>query len=127
MTLSSIGDWLAGLMPGTAIYTGSIDANKTQCIGVYQRPDPANWNQAIGAPSTYQQTEVKFLVHWGTGIRDCETKALDLFNLLLANRTSTINNRKLINILTRAPVNIGRDEKGVFESIVICTIFYETE
>lgn len=125
LTISNVRDWLASLLPGTNLYAGSIDANQNQCIGVYQRE--GTWNQAIGAPSTYQQINIKLLVHWGTSILDCETKSSALFDLLLANRKSTINNQPLIDIQVRPPTNIGRDDRGVFEAIVICTIIYETE
>lgn len=123
LAITNVRDWLSSLLPGTTIYAGSIDANQNQCIGVYQRDGV--WNQAIGAPSTYQQINIKLLVHWGTGISDCETRAAALFETLLANRKSTINNQPLIDIQVKPPINIGRDDRGVFESIVLCTIIYE--
>lgn len=125
LSLSNVRDWLSSLLPGTTIYAGFIDANQNQCIGVSQRD--GSWNQAIGAPSTYQQINIKLLVHWGTDIRSCEKKAAAVFDALLANRKSTINNLPLIDVKVQPPNSIGRDERGIFESIVLSTIIYETE
>lgn len=127
ITLVNVRDWLAALLTGTIVQAGFIDATLDTCIGVYQR-ETGKWNQAIGAASTYQQFDGKLLIHWGKDVRDCETKAATVFSLLLANRKSTISTHKLVDIrLDRAPINIGRDERGVFESIVTFTIIYETE
>lgn len=124
LTVSNIRDWLAALLPGDLVYAGFIDANQTHCIGVYQR-DAGDWVQAIGEDSTYQRFECKLLIHWGADIRDCEAKAEAVFNLLKANRKSTISTHQLAGIrLARPPIDVGRDANGIFESIVLCTIMY---
>ena len=125
LTVNSVRDWLAAKLPATTIFAGSIDANLVQCLGVYQR-DAGGWNQAIGAPSTYQSFYGKILVHWGKDVRNCTAEAAAAFALLQANRKSTIDSHALIDIrMERPPVSLGRDSDGIWEAVVIFTIIYE--
>lgn len=130
LTVNSVRDWLAAKLPTTTISAGFIDANLVQCLGVYQR-DAGGWNQAIGAPSTYQSFYGKILVHWSKDVRDCTAKAAAVFALLRlqANRKSTIDGHTLVDIrMERSPVSLGRDANGIWEAVVIFTIIYkETE
>lgn len=127
LTVNSVRDWLATKLPTTTISAGFVDANLVQCLGVYQR-DTGGWNQAIGAPSTYQSFYGKILVHWGKDVRDCTTKASAVFDILRlqANRKSTINGHALVDIrMERPPIPLGRDANGIWEAVVIYTIIYE--
>jgi hypothetical protein len=127
LTVNNVRDWLATLLPTDTIYAGFIDAKTEQCLGVYQR-DTGGWNQAIGAPSTYQRFYCKVLVHWGKDIRDCTQKAAAVFDLIHTNRKGMIDGHQLIDIQAeRPPIQLGRDESMIWESIVVFTIIYETE
>ena len=126
MTLNAIADWLAGLLPGVTVYCGSINANDSQCIGVYDRIDAIR-KQAIGGEMSHQDYPCRILVHWTKNIASCETQALAIQNILLANRKATIDGHAVIDIqLTRpTPVNLGRDDNGIWESAIPMTIIYE--
>ena len=127
LTVDKVRDMLAAILPTDTIYAGFIDANQPQCLGVYQR-DSGGWNQAIGTDSTYQVFFGKVLVHWGKDIRACSQKVSEIFDLLLTNRKSTINNHKLVDIrMERSPIQLGRDDNGIWESVVVFTIIYEWE
>jgi len=121
LTVKAVRDWLATLFPSDTVLAGFLDANLNQCLAVYQR-DTGVWNQAIGGNSTYQRFYGKVLVHWGTASDVCEAKADTVFNTILANRSQYAG-----ITMDRPPVLIGRDNRGIFEAVVIFTIIYETE
>lgn len=126
MTLNAIADWLAGLLSGVTVYCGFINANDEQCIGVYDR-DTGIRLQAIGGEMPYQNYPCKVLVHWSKNISTCETQAQLIQSTLLANRKSTINGHALVDIQLEKPnpVNVGRDNNGIWESVIPMTIIYE--
>lgn len=126
LTLTEIADWLAGLMTGATVYCGFIDANDLQCIGVYDR-DTGTRRQTIGQESAFQNYSCKVLVHWSKNITTCETEAQLIYTTLLANRKSSINGHALIDIQMERPkpINVGRDDNGIWESVIPMTIIYE--
>jgi len=121
LTLKNARDWLATLFLTDFVSAGFLDANRTQCLAVYQR-DTGGWNQAIGSESTYQRFYGKVLVHWGSTEDVCDAKALAVFNTIKANRSHYIDVQ-----MERPPFGIGRDDNGIFEAIVLFTIIYEME
>ena len=77
--------------------------------------------------SSYRVKSVSILVHWNTSVRDTEKTAGQLYNMLRDMNHITINDTKVFftKMLVDEPVDVGTDDKGIFESVIELDIYYE--
>lgn len=129
--IGDVRDYIAGL--GIAgndnVYCGKLDNKKDKSIGVYnlnrQRPPQT----AVGGlnNSSYRIKSISILVHWNTSVRDTEKAAEQLYNMLRDTNNKIINDKKLLftKMQVDGPVDVGTDDKGIFESVIELDIYYE--
>lgn len=129
--IGDVRDYIAGLgiADNDNVYCGKLDNKKDKSIGVYnlnrQRPPQT----AVGGlnNSSYRIKPVSILVHWNTSVRDTEKAAEQLYNMLRDTNNKIINDTKLLfnKMQVDGPVDVGTDDKGIFESVIELDIYYE--
>jgi hypothetical protein len=129
--IGDVRDYIAGLgiADNNNVYCGKLDNKKDKSIGVYnlnrQRPSQT----AVGGlnNSSYRIKSISILVHWNTSVRDTEKAAEQLYNMLRDTNNKIINDTKLLftKMQVDGPVDVGTDDKGIFESVIELDIYYE--
>jgi hypothetical protein len=129
--IGDVRDYIAGLgiADNNNVYCGKLDNKKDKSIGVYnlnrQRPPQT----AVGGlnNSSYRVKSISILVHWNTSVRDTEKAAEQLYNMLRDTNNKIINDTKLLftKMQVDEPVDVGTDDKGIFESVIELDIYYE--
>ena len=129
LKLSDVRDWLKTLELGTDnFYIGKLDNKKDKSIGVYQLRNN-HVNVAIGGLDNTKTLEksVSILIHWNMNAKETEEKALELYYKLLNAKEFKINNIKInyIKLLVSEPVDVGTDDKNIYERVIEATFYYE--
>lgn len=129
--IGDVRDYIAGLgiADNNNVYCGKLDNKKDKSIGVYnlnrQRPPQT----AVGGlnNSSYRVKSISILVHWNTSVRDTEKAAEQLYNMLRDTNNKIINDTRLLftKMQVDGPVDVGTDDKGIFESVIELDIYYE--
>lgn len=129
--IGDVRDYIAGLgiADNNNVYCGKLDNKKDKSIGVYnlnrQRPPQT----AVGGlnNSSYRIKSISILVHWNTSVRDTEKAAEQLYNMLRDTNNKIINDKKLLftKMQVDGLVDVGTDDKGIFESVIELDIYYE--
>lgn len=129
--IGDVRDYIAGLgiADNNNVYCGKLDNKKDKSIGVYnlnrQRPPQT----AVGGlnNSSYRIKSISILVHWNTSVRDTEKAAEQLYNMLRDTNNKIINDTRLLftKMQVDGPVDVGTDDKGIFESVIELDIYYE--
>ena len=129
--IGDVRDYIAGhgIADNNNVYCGKLDNKKDKSIGVYnlnrQRPPQT----AVGGlnNSSYRIKSISILVHWNTSVRDTEKAAEQLYNMLRDTNNKIINDKKLLftKMQVDGPVDVGTDDKGIFESVIELDIYYE--
>lgn len=129
--IGDVRDYIAGLgiADNTNVYCGRLDDKKNKSIGVYNNNKQRPVQMAVGGlnNSSYRVKSVSILVHWNTSVRDTEKAAEKLYNMLSDMNHITINDTKVFftKMLVDEPVDVGTDDKGIFESVIELDIYYE--
>lgn len=124
---ADVRDWLKTLSSADHYSIGKIDNRLDKSIGVYALNAGGYPVRTIGQDSTYTILSVSILLHWSKDAKTSEQAARQLFEALRTAESQTINGHKiyLLDLLTPDPVFVGTDEKGVYEWVVECSIYYE--
>ena len=125
--LSNVRDWLKTLIEAECFYVGKLDANKTKAVGVYQRKNPPPPIVAIGNPSTYEIKPISILIHWNKNATETEKTAYELYEKLRAVSSLTLNDTHInfIELLQSEPIDVGTDDKGIYERVIEFNLYYE--
>ena len=129
--LGDVRDYIAGLgiADNNNVYCGKLDNKKDKSIGVYNLNRQRPLQTAVGGlnNSSYRIKSVSILVHWNKSVRDTEETSEQLYNMLRDTNNKIINDTKLLftKMQVDGPVDVGTDDKGIFESVIELDIYYE--
>ncbi len=127
MLLSEVKDYLKTKVECPQWYSGKIDGNKEQCIGVYSVQGPAP-NIALGglANTSYSTKAISILVHWGKNSNIAEQKAQEIYNALFGQE-NIIGGKRVIkfDMRTSEPISVGTDSNGIYEYVIETVIYFE--
>lgn len=128
--LANIRDWFKTFEnKADNYYIGKLDNKNDRSIGVYQRKTNIPPRIAIGGleNTSYEIKPVSILIHWNTNARETEECAYSLFQELLKQNNAVINNHKIryIKLLNSEPVDVGTDDKGIYERVIELDFYYE--
>ncbi len=127
ITLANIMDWLKTFEVAEHYYIGKLDNKMYKSIGIYtlKRSEPPT--TAIGGQSTYDTIGVSLLIHWNNNADETEITARNLFEILRTVKNVTINNTQvyMIQLLMPEPVDVGTDDRGIYERVIEMKIYYE--
>lgn len=129
LTLSDIRDWIKTLGYTENCYIGKLDNKIDKSIGVYDLKSTSGANIAVGGIDNTKTLEktVSILVHWNTNAKETESTALELYNTMLTAQEFTINDIKInfIRLLVNEPVDVGTDDKNIYERVIQAVFYYE--
>ena len=125
--LSDIRDWLKSITSAEHYYIGKLDNKQDKSLCVYSLKQSGIPTRSIGAESTYDTVSVSLLIHWNNNANETEREARRLFETLYNIKNVEINDQKIymIELLTPEPVDIGTDDKGVYEQVIEVKFYYE--
>ena len=129
--IGDVRDYIAGLgiADNNNVYCGKLDNKKDKSIGVYNLTTQRPPQTAVGGlnNSSYRIKPVSILVHPNASVRDTEKAAEQLYNMLRDTNNKIINDTKLLftKMQVDGPVDVGTDDKGIFESVIELDIYYE--
>lgn len=125
--LSDIRDWLKTVFTAEHYYIGKLDNKQDKSLGVYSLKQSGSPTRAIGGESTYNTISVSLLLHWTNNARETEETARNLFDTLYNIKNVEINKHTIyiIELLTPEPVDVGTDDKGIYEQVIELKIYYE--
>ena len=127
ITLANIRDFIKSFGFAENYYIGKLDNKKDKSIGVYslKRSEPPV--TALGGESTYDIIGVSLLIHWTNNADETEITARQLYEKLRTVKDVEINNTQIgmIQLLVPEPVDVGTDEKGIYERVIEMKIYYE--
>ena len=131
--IGDVRDYIAGLgiADNNNVYCGKLDNKKDKSIGVYNLNRQRPLQTAVGGlnNSSYRIKSVSILVHWNKSVRDTEETSEQLYNMLRDTNNKIINDTRLLftKMQVDGPVDVGTDDKGIFESVIELDIYYERQ
>lgn len=127
ITLANIRDWLKTIITAKHYYIGKLDNKQDKSIGVYALKRAGSPVTALGNNSTYDVKSISVLIHWTKNADETEQAALQLFNSLRNLKNLTINNTPVyyLKLNVAEPIDVGTDDKGVYERVIEFEIYYE--
>ena len=127
ITTADVRDFVKDLGLADFHYIGKLDNKHDKSIGIYplKRSEPPV--RAIGSQPTYDIIGVSVLIHWNDNANETELTARQLYQALYEAKNITINehNVYMIELLVPEPVDVGTDDKGVYERVIEMKIYYE--
>lgn len=131
ITLAGIRDWIKGFAIAENYYIGKLDNKQDKSIGIYQREPSGPPEIAIGGvdATKTQKRSISLLIHWNKNANEAEQKARYLYNTLLCQNNLTINGVHVdyIYLLVPEPIEVGTDDKGVYEYVIQFDLYYQKE
>jgi hypothetical protein len=132
MTLRDVMEWLQGLeAKADNYYCGTLDVKKNKSIGVYQLKSRLGSQMAIGGRDNTKTRSkaISLLVHWTQNSDDTEKFAKALYDELEGVKNAAMGGHTVnyIDLLQYEPVDVGTDERGIFERVIECVFYYQSE
>ena len=127
ITLANIRDFIKTFGFAENYYIGKLDNKKDKSFGVYSLKRNDSPVTAIGGDSTYDIIGVSILIHWNNNANKTEITARQLYEKLRTVKEIKINNTQIymIQLLSPEPVDVGTDDKGIYERVIELKIYYE--
>lgn len=133
MLLKDVRDYLAafGIAEDEHCYMGIMPDKKEKSIGVYHLRSGRQAVTPIGGQGSrsYGVKAVSVLVHWNRSPTETEEAAVKVYQRLQNTQEQEINGHriKFIQMNQDEPVSVDTDESGIFEYVMECFIYYESE
>ena len=128
MKMKDISNWIKTLnFKAENYYIGANDKKKEKSIGLYPLKAGAHFVPIGGlANKVDHQKGISVLVHWTKYFNETEEAAIALFEELEKIENVQIGNYTVsyIDLLTEGPVDVQRDENGIFEQVIEMIIHY---
>lgn len=127
ITTADVRDFVKTLRLADRYYIGKLDNKPDKAFGFYTLAGSAPPVRAVGTVPTYDVIGVSVLIHWNNNALETERTARALYEQLYSAKNVIINGHTvyLIELLVPEPVDVGTDEKGVYERVIELKIFYE--
>lgn len=125
--LKDIKDWLKQFEIAEHYYIGKLDNKLDKSIGVYQRKTTMEPRRCIDDLASYDIKPVSILIHWNNDADDTEIAAYKLYKSIKQSDNVRINNIRIpyIGILSSEPIDVGTDDKGIYERVIELDLYYE--
>lgn len=132
LSLRGIKDLLKTLDLGTDnFYIGKLDNKQDKAIGVYASKKTLAPYIALGGlqNTTFRSKSVTFLIHWDKNQDRTEMASALLYSRLEAKTDLVIDGVKVyyLELLDNEPIDVGTDDKGVYEMVINAVFYYEKE
>ena len=124
MKTEAFKDWLKTVIDSPSYTIGKLDTSKPQTICIYSGLSAGPYRPAVGNASGYGEKTIRILVRWGQNYAAAEAKAQEVYDAL----SNIIKVEGVTTCIMRnqsEPVNLGTDDKGVYEFSIDITLYYE--
>lgn len=130
MLLSEVRDWIKTLNICEHHYIGKVDSKYEKSIGIYDRTERTPEKVCIGGrdQTLTKVKKVNILIRGTKNANVTELLAEELYEKIISIEGNFyINNHKVnfIKIATDGTVDVGCDDKGVYERVIWLDIYYE--
>ena len=125
LTLDDIRGYIGGLgiVADSNVYIGKLNSKKDHSIGVYHRQGSGPPVMALG----YDVRRISLLVHWDRDVQASERAAYELYEKLKNVSSLSIGDTPINCIILQVPepVDVGTDDKGVYEYVIWLDFVYQ--
>lgn len=127
ITTKDFREFIKTISSADHYYIGMLNNKLDKSIGVYSLKSSGQQPQAIGGESTYAIKGISLLIHWTNNADETEKAALSLYEQLRTVKNVVINEHTvyMIQLLVPEPIDVGTDEKGIYERVIELKIYYE--
>ena len=131
LTLDDIRGYIGGLgiTADRTVSIGKLNNKKDHSIGVYHRQGSGPPVMALGGHdySSYDIRRISLLVHWDRDVQASERAAYELYEKLKNVSSLSIGGTHINCIILQVPepVDVGTDEKGVYEYVIWLDFVYQ--
>lgn len=130
MLLDDVLEWIKSLdIQFDNYYIGVLDSKKQKSLGVYNLKRATLPIIALGGlkNTSYNIKRISLLIHWNKASDESESKATELFEILMKAKPKKIGiyDVNFIGMLTNGPVDVGRDDNGICEYVIEFEIYYK--
>lgn len=130
MLLDDVLEWIKSLdIQFDNYYIGVLDSKKQMSLGVYNLKRATLPIIALGGlkNTSYNIKRISLLIHWNKASDESESKATELFEILMKAKPKKIGiyDVNFIGMLTNGPVDVGRDDNGICEYVIEFEIYYK--
>lgn len=131
LTLDSIRNYIVslGIADDGRVYIGKLNDKKDHSIGVYHRQGSGPPVMALGGYeySSYDIRRISLLVHWDKDVQVSEQAAYKLYEKLKSESSLSIGDTHINCIMLQVPepVDVGTDDKGVYEYVIWLDFVYQ--
>lgn len=132
MLLDDVLEWIKSLdIQFDNYYIGVLDSKKQMSLGVYNLKRATLPIIALGGlkNTSYNIKRISLLIHWNKASDESESKATELFEILMKAKPKKIGiyDINFIGMLTNGPVDVGRDDNGICEYVIEFEIYYKKQ
>lgn len=131
LTLDDIRGCIGGLgiTADRNVYIGKLNSKKDHSIGVYHRQGSGPPVMALGGHdySSYDVRRISLLVHWDRDVQASEWAAYELYEKIKNVSSLSIGDTSINCIILQVPepVDLGTDDKGVYEYVIWLDFVYQ--
>ena len=131
LTLDNIRGYIAslGIAEDSNVYIGKLNSKKERSIGVYHRKDSGPPVMALGGYeySSYDIRRISLLIHWNKSVQASEQAAYELYEKLKNVSSLSIGDTPINCVILQVPepVDVGTDDKGVYEYVIWLDFVYQ--
>lgn len=128
MKMSDVLAWIKSFdFVANNYYIGANDKKKEKSIGLY--PLKAGQHFVPIGGLSYKinhEKRISILVHWTKSFNETESAAIELFEELERIENAQIGKYTVsyVELLTEGPVDVQRDDNGIFEQVIDFVIHY---
>lgn len=120
MVVDKLRDWLKTQISGVDSWSvGKIDGSKDKAVCLYENlTSPAARDVLGGGDNSYYTVNIKILVRFTNNSVSSDTKAREVYETVY-NSKHTLNGKSVwLFCVDENPLNIGTDDKGIYESVI---------
>ena len=123
MTMLDIADWLTSKISGIEVSNSQINKDADTAVAVYDRT-VREQPSSVGTRPGYGTKAVAVLVRWSNSASACEKKAQELLEIFRTAGRPVIADTECFFVANRNSIDLGRDEKGIFERTFTVELFH---
>ena len=114
---------------GAEITAHTINRNRERAIGVFLREGRAAKVGTVGGieNASYEVVRVTLLVRWGRDGGVAEKKSVEIYCAVAERRLEHDSRKGFMVAVNDAPVWLGLDERGIFETVIDFDLYAEKE
>lgn len=125
LSTKKVKDYLKTIIDSPSWHIGKSDKNEEQSITIYTNKRNLAKISDYKKLQTYDILPITMLIRWTKNYDKAETKANKIYELLDCSSFFIEDYKCNINCLYNAPIDLGTDEKNVYEFSIELDLLYK--